>query len=338
VIGIVVSRADSASAHIGDHLLDLGDFQRTDDGVYSADGFELREFDDLHLDLDGVAAAFDDPDFVVFVSRHAGDTGPLLTAHFTGNFGAAEYGGADRSLAPACPNAHREVVTALDAHAPEGYDVGVECTHHGPTEVGAPSMFVELGSGEEEWSDSEGARAVAKAVLDLRGVAPRTERSLVAFGGSHYAPAPSASSARRVGSRSRRRRLVPRRPGRPREHADVVDRMFRSSGATRAVVDGDKPDVESVVADLGYRVVSETWVRETSGVPLALAASIEGDLGPVDEGLRFGDPSEDHAGDYVVVDLPTELLDAAHAADAQATVEAGARRHSLSRPRRTVTV
>jgi len=324
VIGIVVSRADSASAHIGDHLLDLGDFQRTDDGVYSADGFELREFDDLHLDLDGVAAAFDDPDFVVFVSRHAGDTGPLLTAHFTGNFGAAEYGGADRSLAPACPNAHREVVTALDAHAPEGYDVGVECTHHGPTEVGAPSMFVELGSGEEEWSDSEGARAVAKAVLDLRGVAPRTERSLVAFGGSHYAPRPERivrETEWAVGHVAADWCLDDL--GDPREHADVVDQMFAASGATRAVVDGDKPDVESVVADLGYRVVSETWVRETSGVPLALAASIEGDLGPVDEGLRFGDPSEDHAGDYVVVDLPTELLDAAHAADAQATVEAG---------------
>ncbi|WP_232701011.1 D-aminoacyl-tRNA deacylase [Halobacterium wangiae] len=324
MIGIVVSRADSASAHIGDHLLDLGDFERTDEDVYHADGFELREFDDLHLDLDGVAAAFDDPEFVVFVSRHAGDTGPLLTAHFTGNFGAAEYGGSDRSLPPACPNAHRRVVAALDAHAPDGYDVGMECTHHGPTDVGAPSMFVELGSGEDEWNDPDGARAVAKAVLDLRGVPPRTDRSLVAFGGGHYVPRPERivrETSWSVGHVAADWGLADL--GDPREHADVIDQMFEASGATRAVVDGEKRAVESVVADLGYRVVSETWVREVDGVLLDLAESLETDLQSVDDGLRFGDPAAAHRGDYVLVDLPPELLDAAHATDAEATVDAG---------------
>ncbi|MCF2242036.1 D-tyrosyl-tRNA(Tyr) deacylase, partial [Halobacterium salinarum] len=70
---------------------------------------------------------------VVVVSRHSGDTGPLLSAHYTGNFGAAEYGGADRSVAPACPNAHHAVVDSLRSYAPEDYDVAMECTHHGPT-------------------------------------------------------------------------------------------------------------------------------------------------------------------------------------------------------------
>jgi D-aminoacyl-tRNA deacylase len=323
VIGIVVSKADSASAHIGEHILDIGDFERADSGGYRTDGFELREFDDLHLDLDGVAGADDDPELVVFVSRHAGETGPLLTAHFTGNFGPAEYGGADRSLASACPNAHRRVVAALADHAPDGYDVGMECTHHGPTDVGAPSMFVELGSGEDEWADPEGARAVAEAVLDLRGVAPRTERSLVAFGGGHYAPRPERivrETDWAVGHVAADWSLDDL--GDPREHADVVAEMFGASGATRAVVDGDEPAVESVVADLGYRVVSETWVRETGGVPLALAEALEADLRPVDDGLRFGDPATDHHDGYVVVDLPADLLDAAHAADADATVAA----------------
>jgi len=67
VIAIVVSRADSASEHIGEHLLDLGDWERRDDPspdadgggtYYRTDGFELREFDDLHIYLDDPAAAF----------------------------------------------------------------------------------------------------------------------------------------------------------------------------------------------------------------------------------------------------------------------------------------
>ena len=323
MIGIVVSEADSASAHIGEHLLDLGDFEQTDDGVHRTDGFELREFEDLHIDLDDPAAAFDDPDYVVVVSRHAGDTGALLTAHHTGNFAGAEYGGEDRALADACPNAHREVVAALREHAPDGYEVGTECTHHGPTETSVPSMFVELGSDEAQWDDPEGARAVAKAVLDLRGVPARSERALVAFGGGHYAPRPTRIVEETdwgVGHIAADWCLSDL--GDPESHRDVIDRMFEASGAEHAVVDGDKPAVERVVADLGYRVVSETWVRETDGVPLGLADSLEAAVQTVDDGLRFGEPAADYENGYAVVDLPDALLDAAHATDPEATVAA----------------
>ncbi|MEF8826358.1 MAG: D-aminoacyl-tRNA deacylase, partial [Halapricum sp.] len=204
MLGIVVSRADSASVHIGEHLRDLADWEiETDDSrqdgegggtIYRLDDAELREFDPFHLELDRVAEAFDDPDLIVFASRHSGETGKLLTAHHTGNFGTAEYGGEDGAFAAACPNAHKRVVEALTRHAPEDYEVGMECTHHGPTDVGAPSMFVEVGSAEPQWDDPDAARAVAKAVLDLRGVeplAPRedgTRRHVLGFGGGHYVP------------------------------------------------------------------------------------------------------------------------------------------------------
>ncbi|NIB98758.1 D-aminoacyl-tRNA deacylase [Halobacterium sp. R2-5] len=323
MIGIVVSRADSASEHIGEHLLDLGDFEEVGGGVYRADGFELREFDELHIDIEDPAAAFDDPDYVVVVSRHAGDTGALLTAHHTGNFGDAEYGGEDRSLAETCPNAHRDVVAALREHAPEGYDVGMECTHHGPTEVSAPSMFVELGSGDEQWDDPEGARAVAEAVLDLRGVGARSDRALVAFGGGHYAPRPTRiveETGWGVGHVAADWCLDDL--GDPEAHRDVVRRIFDASGAEHAVVDGDEPAVERVVAELGYRVVSETWVRESDGVLLDLVDSLERDVRQVDDGLRFGERAAGYDDGYAVVDLPAGLLDAVHATDAEAAVNA----------------
>ena len=74
VIAIVVSRADSASEHIGEQLLELGDWtEHTDDTCpdadgggtyYRTDGFELRTFDDLHIYLDRPDAAFDDHEFL----------------------------------------------------------------------------------------------------------------------------------------------------------------------------------------------------------------------------------------------------------------------------------
>ena len=328
MIGIVVSRADEASEHIGEHLLDVGDFRQVDDSAYRADGFVLREVDDLHIYADDAASVFKESlDLVVFVSRHSGETGPLLSAHYTGNFGEAEFGGDDRSVAPACPAAHHAVLGSLRQYAPDGYDVAMECTHHGPTSVGAPSMFVELGSAEPEWQDPDGARAVARAVLDLRDAEAHGDRALVAFGGGHYAPRPTRILAETdwpVGHVAADWSLDDL--GDPHARRAVVDAMFAASGAAYAVVDGEKPRVRAVVSDLGYEVVSETWVRETDGVPLDLAGDLEGDLVAVDDGLRFGASAGDHDGDYLVVDLPPNLLDAAHAVDAAATVAAGRRR------------
>ena len=59
VIGIVVSRADIASVHIGEQLQSIGEFEQVEEGVYRRPGFELREFELLHLELDDVASALD---------------------------------------------------------------------------------------------------------------------------------------------------------------------------------------------------------------------------------------------------------------------------------------
>jgi D-aminoacyl-tRNA deacylase len=356
VIGIVVSRADAASERIGEQLLSIRNWSRRVDeahpdargggDVFRTDGFELRTFEEIHLDVSAAAATFDDPEMLVFASRHAGDTGALLTAHFTGNFGPAEFGGDDHSLATACPNALSRVVEALDAHAPPSYDVGIECTHHGPSEVGAPSMFVELGSDEQQWDDPEGARAVARAILDLAGVAPNAapragdaessdvtdcpiRRHIVGIGGGHYAPRFTRIAREtdwHVGHVAADWALDAM--GSPEEHRDVIDEAFERSAADVALIDGDDGDherVRAVIEDLGHRVVSETWLRETGAVPLSLVTRLEETLSPVDDGLRFGDPAceaDTDPGAITVVDLPDDLLAAARSVDADSVREA----------------
>lgn len=367
MIAIVESRADSASEHICQHLRERADWTELIDDdrpaadgggtYYRTDAFELRSFDELHIDLERPAEAFDgDPDLLVFASRHAGDTGALLTGHFTGNFGPAEYGGDDHALAEAAPNALARLLEAFETYAPERYDVGMECTHHGPTDVGCPSLFAELGSDEPQWNDPDGARAVARAILELGevdrsaaegdtseggtagdgGVAPHRERQVVGFGGNHYVP--------------RYQRIVERTPwavghiasewaleamGTPDEHRDVIEAAFDASGAELAVLEGTWPDLARVVEDLGYEIVSETWLREVGDRPLELVRAIESELGSIEEGVRFGDRQvalegrkvtleegntnfEDSDADgeaFSVVDLPTELLDSAEGID-----------------------
>lgn len=341
MLGIIVSRADEASVHIGEHLLDLAEWETTTDDtrpdgdgggtVYRTNSATLREFDELHLDLHRPADVFDDPSLVVFASRHAGETGPLLTAHHTGNFGPAEYGGQERSLACACPNAHARVVESLSTYAPEKYQVGMECTHHGPTDVGAPSMFVEVGSSEQEWRDPDAARAVAKAILAIRGVSPdrcesdtssngqsnRPCRHLVGFGGGHYAP-----KFERI-LRETDWAIGHIAPdwgldalGDPERNADVIEAAFENSNARYALLDGDHLRLSAVIEELGYHVVSETWLRESDGVSLALVHELEAQIEPIEEGLRFGEAAptaertagENASNGWEITHLPDDLL------------------------------
>jgi D-aminoacyl-tRNA deacylase len=329
MLAIVVSRADEASAHIGEQLLEIADWTETVDDsrsdadgggtVYRTDGAELREFEGRHLELNDPAAAFEQPEMLVFASKHAGETDELLTAHPTGNFGDAEYGGESGQFARAPPNAHRAVVTALEEHAPEEYDVGIECTHHGPTDIGVPSMFVEVGSAREQWRDPAAARAAARAMLDLRGTAADTpteggtRRQLVGFGGGHYVPRFERvvrETDWAVGHIAADWCLtaLAEWASDDTESEAVIERAFAASGATYALVTGDHPDLVATIRSLGYRVVNERFLHETTGVPLEFADAAETAVEPVSEGLRFGDGATDPAESWRVVDLPAELL------------------------------
>ncbi len=330
-LAIVVSRADDASVHIGEHLRELADWTEQADETrppaagggtyYRLPDVELRSFEDLHLELERPTEAFDsDPDLLVFASRHAGETGPLLTGHFTGNVGPAEYGGEDGALAEAAPNALPHLLAAFDEHAPAGYDVGLECTHHGPSDVGCPSLFAELGSEEPQWSDPAGAEAVARAILALRGVEPHRERTVVGFGGGHYVP--------------RFERIVRETPwavghvaadwgleamGDPAAHGDLLERAFAASGADVAVVEGDREAVAEAITDRGYRVVSESWLRAVGDRPLAVVEAVETELGPIADGVQFGAVSGEH---FEVAALPSELATTAEGIDPAAAWDA----------------
>ena len=342
MLGVVVSRADEASVHIGEHLLDLADWETPDDdpgegaggdAVYRTEGAELREFDDRHLDLERPADAFGDLDLLVFASKHAGDTGRLLTAHHTGNLGPADHGGEPNALARAAPNAHATVVDALDRHAPADYDVGVECTHHGPTDVGAPSLFVEVGSGPEEWAEPAAAAAVARAILDLREVAPDRpveagadrRRHLVGLGGGHYAPRFERvirETEWAVGHVAADWGLEAMPDPENDAGRAVLDATFEQSAADYALVAGERPDLETAVRNLGYRPVSETWVRETSGVPLRVVEAVEADLGTIESGVRFGARASAGHETFERVDLSSDLVETACGIDQARTREA----------------
>jgi len=129
-------------------------------------------------------------DAVIFASKHKSEKGePGLTVHCTGNvLNEAPYGGRPRSLALAEPNRMQAALLALSESREElglPYLVSLEATHHGPTELRVPSMFVEIGSSEREWKDPTAGKAVARAIWTA-ATCPSKGTQAVGFGGGHY--------------------------------------------------------------------------------------------------------------------------------------------------------
>jgi D-aminoacyl-tRNA deacylase len=328
VLGIVVSEADSASVHIGERLREVTDWTpRLDESrpgsagggrYWTTNGATLRVVEGLHLECEGVASIFDDPDCIAFVSRHSGETGPLLSAHFTGNLGPAEFGGVSGQLAEAAPGAADSVLQSLQRHAPSGYEISMECTHHGPSDVGVPSLFVEVGSDEDAWTDPAAATAAARATLAIRDVDVQPDRTVACVGGGHYAPRATRIATETdwaVGHVAADWALE-----QMGDATKVLGQLFERSNATRAIVDGDHPEYRRVIESRGYRVVSETWLRETRGIPAERVEALEEALGTVGDGLRFG-AAASRSDTWIIDEIPIGFLEACQAVDRGATVE-----------------
>ena len=127
-------------------------------------------------------------EYIVVASRHWAASGrPSLTAHPTGNFGKAMYGGNPKELQMTAPNPMRNIYTKMLDSPPEGFQVSLETTHHSPTEFDVPMFFVEIGSREEQWRDENVARYLVDCILE--GMDSKEEAPVaIGFGGGHYCP------------------------------------------------------------------------------------------------------------------------------------------------------
>jgi D-aminoacyl-tRNA deacylase len=124
-----------------------------------------------------------DADLLIFATTHRSEKGvQSLTVHFPGNWKAAALGGKEREIgiAPA------SLAKALYLGLKQRFDgtVTVEATHHGPY-LEKPSLFIEIGSSEEQWKDPVLGKIIAETLRDVVGKEQVCE-TVVALGGGHY--------------------------------------------------------------------------------------------------------------------------------------------------------
>ncbi|NNM35831.1 MAG: D-tyrosyl-tRNA(Tyr) deacylase [Nitrosopumilus sp.] len=130
-----------------------------------------------------------DYDGFVFLSKHAAESGVLaLTCHSTGNFSAAKFGGNNRQVAIPKPDFQKTYLQTLMKNQSKfsDFQITIEATHHGPTALSKPSIFVEIGTTEKQWTDENLCNSVAELVHEVMSQPIQEHPVAICFGGTHY--------------------------------------------------------------------------------------------------------------------------------------------------------
>jgi len=191
---LVATSDDLASRTLATALINGHGFESTGVSllgkpIYQRDSLLLFFFEGAIVrppDLDG----YFNPQAYVFLSRHSAESGiASLTAHTTGNFSAeAKFGGKGKELSRVNPDLLKNYMRSLSNRSRRvaGYQITVEATHHGPTSLLRPVLFVEIGSAQKNWGDSRAAAVAAEALVESLTERRVWSKVAVGFGGTHY--------------------------------------------------------------------------------------------------------------------------------------------------------
>ena len=306
-IALINSRVDAAGVNIRDHL-----------GVLLTEGGRWPLADDHELVFYEVAGRLIyqdrideevDADLIVFISRHASaQPVPALTVHVTGNYEAADLGGEPGVLAPAAPAWMHAILGNLAARAPEGYRVSYEVTHHGPTALRTPSLFVEIGSTATEWADPAAGRAVAESILSA---APEETINLIGFGGTHYAVRQTEIA---LSSRGAFGHIVPARQIRA-VNPGLILQMQEASSAVAAHIDqkslatSEVRRIERMLDDAGVLLLTESEILEAAGLAWASYLRVRSLVGEIAPGSRVHIHDLAGGGTPVAVRVSPDLVE-----------------------------
>jgi D-aminoacyl-tRNA deacylase len=191
---ILASTTDIASRTLADALVEEEGFRSTGvnllgNPVHQKDSYLLARFEGTIVQPPALDEYFN-PLAYIFLSRHSAESGiASLTAHTAGNFSSeTKLGGGGRELARADASLLKNYLIALWKHGAEvkEYQITMEATHHGPTSLQKPVLFVELGSSEKYWGDRKAASVVGKALMESLREKAIWSKVAIGFGGTHY--------------------------------------------------------------------------------------------------------------------------------------------------------
>ncbi len=179
---IVISGKDTAGMNIFDKLIKNYEFKKT--GIfYVNNDIILSVIEDETIYAQDLITK---GNIVIFATKHQSkEKIPTLTCHTPGNWGKAVYGGKDKDLCISPSQLLKNAFIELEKRNNIGFEVSLECTHHGPS-VQKPSIFIEIGSSEENWKNPDAGRIIADTIMSITRQDYLKGKSVFGIGGPHY--------------------------------------------------------------------------------------------------------------------------------------------------------
>lgn len=191
---IVFSELDPAGVNIAQHLIENFGFNEAENlkiSFYSLKRWKNGKNQLLQLPTSLLEADYlnINTEFIIFASKHSSQSQkPALTVHTTGNWGEAKMGGNTRELAFSSASLIKSLFLALNSHTLDAFEITLEATHHGPTNLKIPLAFAEIGSSPAEWKNERAGEILAETIMSALRKPLTLKEAQIGFGGPHYAP------------------------------------------------------------------------------------------------------------------------------------------------------
>lgn len=199
-VAILITTPDFAGLNVKQRLLELAQWREAEEQFEQWPVLEWKQNLSVRMYTTATKCThceqFDKKigaDLFIIPTTHRSAAGVRsFTVHSVGNWGNADLGGKPRTLGVSPAALQREALFKIRELA-QGlpYEVVLEATHHGP-DLQKPCLFMEIGSGPEQWQDPAAGSVIAKALLDLlssaTGKIQLPYRSAFGIGGPHYVP------------------------------------------------------------------------------------------------------------------------------------------------------
>lgn len=192
MIAVLITTPDYAGLNIKEKLAGL--LELSENGKYAgypvleSKNMRIYTTDERCVYLENIDKEIKADLYIIPTTHRSGAGRNSLSCHTQGNWADADLGGKPRNLsyAPAfyLKKAFNELARQKEKMQLD-YEVTLECTHHGP-QIESPTIFLEIGSSEEQWKDDDAGKAIANVVLELINFKPEEWKSAIGIGGLHY--------------------------------------------------------------------------------------------------------------------------------------------------------
>jgi D-aminoacyl-tRNA deacylase len=213
---LVASKSDTASMTLYDAMMRLDGWSKPftitsgDYYIHECGSVYLLVIDQIHIRADNIDILFKKQtglsvNDVLILSRHVSRSNtPAMTLHAIGIPGILPYGkegisgGKNGLLVP--PSKYfaslfrRMNTLARKKKLDVDFDLTLETTHHGPI-LTTPTLYIEIGSTEDEWGREDIADCWAEVISDVLVMFGSKSAYfnpdldvMIGFGGGHYAP------------------------------------------------------------------------------------------------------------------------------------------------------